>query len=238
MRRSITLLRLTAALLITFAAPVLAGGLAEPVFEPVVTAVPETPTEVATWSGLYIGATLGYAFNGDDRLGIRDAASGELLGDAGKMSPSGAQAGLRIGYRWQRGSVVFGPELGFTAADISDSASGVVDGIAYTGESTVSDLLALRFKTGFVTTSGLMAFGTLGVARASVDYRLNGLSADYTATGYIAGLGLEKAINDSWSLTGELEYISLGRETRTFGPVTTEATPSHTSVNVGLNYRF
>ncbi len=193
---------------------------------------------MSDWAGLYAGATLGYGFSGDDRLGIRDAIRGTQLGDAGKMSISGAQAGLRIGYRWQRGSVVFGPELGFTAADISDSASGVVDGIAYTGESTVSDLLALRFKTGFVTTSGLMVFGTLGVARASVDYRLNGLSADYTATGYIAGLGVEKAINDRWSLTGELEYISLGKETRTFGPVTTEATPSHTSVNVGLNYRF
>ncbi|MFL9503529.1 outer membrane protein [Rhodopseudomonas palustris] len=213
--------------------PAFAGGLAT---------TPEPAAPVAApaedWAGLYAGATLGYGFNGDDRLGIRDAISGTLLGDAGDISVSGAEAGLRIGYRWQRGGLVFGPELGFSAADISDSASGVVDGVASTGESTVTDLLALRFQTGFVTENDLLIFGTLGVARASIDYRLNGQAADYKTTGYIAGLGVEKAINTDWSLTGELEYISLGKETRTFGPVTTEATPSHTSVKVGLNYRF
>ena len=213
--------------------PAFAGGPATP---PEPAAPMAAPAE--TWAGLYAGATLGYGFNGDDRLGIRDAISGTQLGSAGDISVSGAEAGLRIGYRWQRGGLVFGPELGFSAADISDSASGVVDGVSYTGESTVTDLLALRFKTGFVTESDMLIFGTLGVARASIDYRLNGQAADYKTTGYIAGLGVEKAINTDWSLTGELEYISLGKETRSFGPVTTEATPSHTSVKVGLNYRF
>lgn len=238
MKRSISLLPLTAALLVSAAAPVLAGGMAEPVMEPVITPVPETPAEVEAWSGLYVGATLGYAFNGDDRLGIRDVASGEFLGDADNLKVSGANVGLRIGYRWQTGNWVIGPELGYEGGDISDSVTGTVANVEYTGESQVNSLLALRLKTGYVTQSDMMVFGTLGVGRADVDYRLNGLVGDYKTTGYILGLGVEKMLSTDWSLTGELEYVGLGKEERIFDDISTQATPSYTNVKVGLNYRF
>ena len=67
------------------------------------------------WQGAYAGITLGYAFGGDDDIGARPPGI-----DIGNAELSGANAGLRLGYRWQRDRWVVGPELAYVAGDISD----------------------------------------------------------------------------------------------------------------------
>ena len=80
-----------------------AGGYVPPVIEtapaPVVLDAP-----VGSWQGGYAGLTLGYAFGGEDRVGLSDTATDTLLGDIGELKVKGANAGVRAGYRWQRES--------------------------------------------------------------------------------------------------------------------------------------
>ncbi len=225
--------------LLGFASASFAGGLVEPVAEPaIITPVATAPKEALSWHGLYAGGSLGYGFNGDDRVGIRPVATGTMLGDAGNLDVSGASIGVHLGYRWQVGAWVFGPELGYQRGDVADTAGGTVGGTDYAAESNVSSLLALRMKAGVLMRPDLLIYGQAGAARAEIDYRLNGAVGDYKTTGYTIGLGVEKKLGTDWSVLGEYEYIGLGKEERIFDGISTRATPSHHNVKIGLNYQF
>lgn len=213
-----------------------AGGYVPPVV-PVVAPIVETP---AAWQGAYGGLTLGYAFAGDDEVGVRTLTG---FGTPDELELSGVNAGLRIGYRWQRDRWVFGPELGFEGGDIKDD----FDTDGYEAESKIKNVLALRFKTGYVLDNDMLVYGIAGVARAKVDYKTTGSGAhgdiavddDYSKTGYIVGLGVEKMLTERMSLTGEYEYANFGKEKLRDGVGgSTQATPDYHNIKVGLNFRF
>lgn len=222
-----------------FAVSAHAGGYTAPVVETVAPVV-ETVAPVGNWQGGYAGLTLGYAFQGKDRYGIETPAG--FQGNIGTMKLSGANAGLRAGYRWQNNNWVFGPELAIEGGSIKDSVKGTVGGVDYEGESKIKNVISLRGKVGYAVQPDLLVYGMAGVARADVDYKLTAAGAEesdgYKKTGYVVGLGVEKQINDRWSVTGEYEYANFGKETRTFGDVTTEATAKYNNVKVGLNFKF
>lgn len=234
--KNLKLAAVLAAPLTLVAAAAQAGGFVAPMVEPPV-AVAE-PAPVGSWQGGYAGLTLGYAFGGDDRVGIFENETERFMGDAGTLKLSGANAGLRLGYRWQKDRWVFGPELGYEAGSIKDDATGTIDGVTYDTSSKVKNVLALRLKTGYAVQPDLLVYGIAGVARADVEYEQNGVDEGYKKTGYIVGLGAEKMINDRWSVTGEYEYANFGKEDRVYGPVTTEATADYHNVKLGLNFKF
>ncbi|CAM3911376.1 outer membrane protein [Paracoccus yeei] len=232
---------LAASTLILGTAAAHAGGYVPPVVEtapaPVVI---ETP--VGSWQGGYAGLTLGYAFSGKDRVGLSasgvDGSDDDFLGDVGELKLSGANAGVRLGYRWQRDNWVFGPELSYEGGSIKDDISGELGGVAYEAKSEINSVLALRLKTGYAVRPDTLIYGIAGVARADVDYEVNGVEEGYKHTGYVVGLGVEKQLNDKWSVTGEYEYASFGKEGISVGDLTTEATAKYNNVKVGVNFRF
>jgi len=203
-----------------------AGGYIAPVIEvePLVTAAP-------SWQGAYVGATLGYAFGGDDRIGNRPPGA-----DLGKAELSGANLGLRLGYAWQRDRWVYGPELGITGGSIKDSFD-TVDGRF---ESKANHMLALRLKAGYLVQDDTLLYGIAGWQRGDFTYDDLGTDVDYDADGYVIGLGVEKRLSERWSVTGEYEYANFGRTDVTL-PVSggaSVATPEHSNVKLGVNYRF
>ncbi|SMO76522.1 outer membrane immunogenic protein [Paracoccus laeviglucosivorans] len=214
-----------------------AGGFVPPVMDsaPIVAEV-EAP--VGAWQGGYAGLTLGYAFKGDDRVGLTDSASNTFLGDIGEAELKGANAGIRAGYRWQRGNWVFGPEVGIEGGDIKGDTSGTLLGTDLEAEGKVNHMVALRFKTGYTVRPDMLVYGIAGVGRVDMDYELNGIEDSFSKTGYILGLGVEKQINEKWSVTGEYEYANFGKEDLQFGGLDTEATPKYNNLKVGVNFRF
>lgn len=228
-----------ASTLVLGAAAAQAGGYAAPVMdvEPV---TPITIEPVAgAWQGGYAGLTLGYAFKGEDRVGITDSAADDFLGDIGEISLKGANAGLRAGYRWQRDNWVFGPEIGIEGGDIKGDTDGISDeGFVGEANAKVNHMIALRFKTGYAVRPDMLVYGIAGVGRVDMDYELNGVEESFSRTGYILGLGVEKQITDKWSVTGEYEYANFGKEDLEFGGFDTEATPKYNNVKVGVNFRF
>ncbi|MBT0780481.1 outer membrane beta-barrel protein [Paracoccus sp. pheM1] len=227
-----------------------AGGFTPPIVDSGVTA-PIVEVPAGEWAGGYAGVTLGYAFGEGEYVGFTEIPGG-YLGTAGKLELSGANAGLRIGYRWQRNRWVFGPELGFEGGNIDDVLT--YDN-AYDGSTDVSSkvksVLALRVKTGYAVQPDLLVYGVAGLARADIEYRVAATDdaggsfsdeANYKQSGYILGLGVEKKLNDRMSVTGEYEYANFGKSTRTFTlnseTASTQATPDYHNLKLGLNFKF
>ena len=218
------------ALLATGAAQ--AGGFAAPVVE-VEPIVAVTPAPAPAWQGGYAGVALGYAFNGDDRIGRRGAGLDDSIGTA---ELSGVNLSLRAGYRWQRNNWVVGPELSYTAGDISDEFDY---GTAGTFESKVNNTLAIKLKTGYLVQPDMLVYGIAGWQKGDFTYTNNGTDIDYDADGYVVGLGAEKMLSDRLSVTGEYEYSNFGNTEVDLGSgITTRATPEFSNIKLGLNFKF
>ena len=238
---------LTSAAFALSAAAASAGGFTTAP-EPVVVEPVIMPVTVGNWQGGYVGATLGYGFNGDDNFGF-DYGAGEVP-SLGKLEVSGWNGDLHAGYRWQRDRWVFGPELSIMGGAVDDSfdlpAGTIVDTVAgpvdLSGEeveSKVKSVLALKFKTGYEVQPNTLVFGTVGYQRGDFDLKVAGEGYSYKADGYVLGLGVERMINDRWSVTGEIEHNEFDKEEVELATgVYTNASPSFTNVKVGVNFKF
>lgn len=211
-----------------------AGGFAAPVVETEPVA-PVVVTEAPAWQGGYVGAALGYATGGDDRVGLGNPDGTGPVPSIGNAGVKGPNLTLRAGYRWQRDRWVVGPELTYTGGDISDEFD-------YAGgkfETKVNNELSLRLKTGYLVQDDMMVYGIAGVTRGDFTYTEAGKDVDFDASGYVLGLGVEKMINARMSLTGELEHSYFGKtEVDLPSGFVTQATPEHTNVKLGLNFKF
>lgn len=216
-----------------------AGGFVAPAVdvEPVVVA----PAMSADWAGAYAGGSLGYSFGGEDTVGF-NATDDDGFG-LGSVDVKGATAGVHAGYRWQRGNWVFGPELGIEGGSVDASDTVALVGEPIEIESSVNHIVTLVMKTGYTVNPQTLVYGTFGVARGDFDYSASiGGSTEtvgYTSTGIAAGLGVERMFSPSTSVFAEYQYRDFGRQTVTFADeLDTVATPAHSNVKLGVNFRF
>lgn len=235
-----TLLSSSAAFILLGSAASNAGGYTTPVVDPAPVApvvLEQMPTD---WVGGYAGATLGYAFGGDDDVGLFDGTTN--LGRLGKLELDGANAGIRAGYLWQYSRWVFGPEIGYEAGNIKDSF-GFDDGLSggeFKGKA--KDVIALRVKSGYAVSPETLIYGIAGVASGKFEYSAEGAGQsfkdDFRTTGYIVGFGAEQKLTDMMSITAEYEYANFGSESITLDDVQSTASPDYSNIKVGVNFRF
>jgi opacity protein-like surface antigen len=159
---------------VALAAPAFAGGPTVVEPEPVIVA-PVAPVVASTdWSGFYAGAQLGYA--------DVDSNGAGLDGD-------GILGGIHAGYRFDFGSYVAGGEIDFDTADV-DLAGGT---------STLDSVARLKLMAGAKLGRSLV-YGTAGIAYADATVG----TAELSDNGYFIGAGVDVALDDSWSVGGEL----------------------------------
>jgi outer membrane immunogenic protein len=165
-----------------------------------------------TWTGFYFGGHVGAAFfdeKGKGRRHCRDHDKTEKSLNGGgdchdndapsKMSDSRHHdndgdlddtswlGGVHLGYNWQRSNgVVLGLE-----GDVS-----FLDDIDY--------LASVRARLGYAAGSTLL-YATGGVAFLGLD---DAFGDDDTGTGWVAGLGVEHKLRDSWSVGLEGLYYA------------------------------
>lgn len=167
-----------AALIATAAisAPAFAGGPVTAIEEPVI--VPATEPYVAPgldWSGAYVGAQLGY---------------GDVDSNGAGLDGYGWLGGVHAGYRWDMGSWVAGTELSWDKSSID---LGDVDG------DQLDSVAALKLMAGREIGNSLV-YGTVGAAYANASVA----GADLSDNGLVYGLGFDHALNDKWTVGGEL----------------------------------
>ena len=233
---------LVASALALGASGALAGAKHRPLETPRV-ALPEQPAPAPArydWSGPYGGVQLGYAFRGDDEVGLRgdNIQGNRIIGD---LELSGPMVGIHAGHNWHRhdDNIVFGIEGGIGWANINDNT-------ASNGNSASSEIdvtATLRGRLGYAMDRNLL-YVSGGLAAGRIDYQAESaeggtISDRSTRVGYTLGLGVETAIDNSWTLRGEYNYSNYRGNTLTgTNNLETRATPDHHWVTVGVNRRF
>jgi outer membrane immunogenic protein len=211
----------------------------------------EAPS-IDDWTGLFIGPNIGYAFGGDDRVGIHESENGPFafVGDAGTLSVQGVFGGAQLGANLQTGQFVLGVEGDFELAGVDDHLSKTLeDGERASAESEVNWYGTARGRAGW-TVDNVLFYGTGGLAFADVDYKVGlgdeasefaRLANNGTEIGYAVGAGVEYAVDKAWSVKFEYLYLNFGDEKVKSGDgdlrLTVE-TPDFHSLRFGLNYRF
>jgi outer membrane immunogenic protein len=191
------------------------------------------PGQAWSWTGFYIGAHLGQAWN-QQQTGATyfdpPAFTRSVVNDT---SANGFIGGGQIGYNWQTGMAVFGIE-----ADISGLSGGTrivaqtfdIGGVdnTFTSRNEIEWIGTIRGRGG-VTIGQALIFGTAGFAYGSVS-NLNtetsvaaGTSAtareQTTRTGYVIGGGIEYMFSPNWTARLEGLFVDLG--TKAVNPVGT-----------------
>jgi len=152
----------------------MAGGLGEPIVDPVVFA-PAPPIAVAgNWTGAYVGLQVGYVDVG--------SSGGGLDGD-------GAIGGVHGGYRYDFGRGVIGAEIDYDAAGVElGDGLGELEGVG-----------RFKLQAGYDAGRALI-YGTAGYARAEASVAGENL----TGEGYFYGVGADYALTPRITLGGEI----------------------------------
>jgi outer membrane immunogenic protein len=196
------------AALLLGAAPVLAGSYTAAPVDPIVPMPPAPPA--FNWTGGYVGVFVG-ALHGNNRWGQNLGASFSTPGDWSRTP-----AGLMLGYNMQSGGMVYGAELDYTASTLTAVSTGN-GGFGCGGPvgcgTDVSRLITLRGRVGFAMDRTLI-YGTAGFARANVRGYNPGtatVTGDGSRSGWSAGLGIEHALTDRFTIRAEYLHTDLGR---------------------------
>ena len=207
-----------------------------------------SPTSIYDWSGTYVGASVGYS-----RHNARfEEADFQWFGSTFEQNSSGATATLQVGRNWQSGQLLLGVEADITAFT-NDRTQLYADKRARI-RNELNWMATLRGRTGLaIDRTMLYATGGLAVAgfdrsfeRSATGNYDNWLDLGATKVGVVAGLGIERALNDNWSARLEGLVAKFGRN----GSVANDAPtrPSESAVldiddtvavlRLGVNYRF
>jgi outer membrane immunogenic protein len=229
-------------LLITSALVCVAGGAAfaadlpnrksEPVFTP-------PPPPAFTWTGLYIGAQVGYQWG--STAPSLFAPGPAYVGTLPSNTSSGVVGGAHIGYNYQVSQIVFGLEGDVDGSNFNGgNATGA---LAYTTREPVE--ASIRGRLGFAW-DRVLIYGTGGVAFGDFNNTYTGPggfdSTWDTRVGWTAGGGIEYAVTDNWSLRAEYRYTDFGR----FNDSLATSIPgdfvrrheTDNRVQVGFSYKF
>jgi outer membrane immunogenic protein len=219
----------------------------------------DTPSYVETatpkWGGLYIGGSVGFG-EGDTSDEIKRKRDnhqegfksyGEKHGEQFEYDVDGAIYGIHAGYNWQRGNLVYGLEAGFNGTDI--------DGSTTSGKHKLYKRELDWYGTGVArigyAPGNTMFYGFGGIAWGEVNTNVSckhgywSTDTETTHVGWTAGLGIEHALSDRFSVRVEYSHIDLGEEDTTFSmgregrhTVDDEVDLSINAIKVGASYKL
>lgn len=199
----------------------------------------EPPPMVDRFIGPHAGVSLGFAAPGNDEVGISGPGI-DGTEDIGEMGLGGAAFGVQAGYRWDLDTLLLGVEVSARAGDIS--ADFETD--AGEGSNSLGNNIAVRGEVGWEARSDTLLYGFAGATLGTFDFEVSRdaggeIEESFSRTGYLGGLGIERALNDKWSLRGEYQYSHFGsEELEGAGGYSASVTPDFHMLSLGLNYSF
>lgn len=184
--------------------------------EPPVSAAPIELAPVATWSGFYGGAALGYTW-------------GTFDSTAGNINANGISGLGFVGYNFQDGPVVYGVEGDLGYSDAKQSF----------GAATLNQRIfgSARGRVGYAF-DPVMIYGTAGLAATQAKLT-NGAATDTnTLLGWTVGAGVDALLTEN--VFGRLEYRYSDYASKNFvaGPTTISSGFSDHSVRAGVGLKF
>jgi opacity protein-like surface antigen len=209
------------------------------------------------WTGFYIGGHIGGGWsnaNWSDPFGSAPSGFGgtNIAGFGDQTHATGPLGGGQIGANWQTGHLVLGAAADISAADLrgENTCFSGLGGINC--QHNLKDVATLSGRVGFGWDRSLI-YAKAGGAWATTTYDLNGNtfnvslgtgSTNVTASGWLAGVGLEYALTDHWTTSFEYDHIGLGSATVPFPSVAVINSQSIgiaqtvDAITLGVNYKF
>lgn len=204
----------------------------------------QPPLPLFSWTGVYAGAAIGYAW-GSDTTTEYFTATGAFTGLKWDYALQGAVGGLYAGGNYQFGAMVLGLETDIELARIDGGFYDVAAGGS--GNTKIDWQGSLRGRLGFVADKALF-YGTGGLAYANISHTYGNLLAGTTETtagvrtGWTAGAGVEIAMTRNLLLRAEYRYTDFGSYRYdaivTFPGLTGQQEPQLNTVRVGAAYKF
>jgi outer membrane immunogenic protein len=183
------------------------------------------------WSGFYVGANVGYAFNSQKFTTTGTPAFQTLIAPGfvpGSLTTTfgGILGGGQIGYNFQKGLIVGGIEADWQLANLRERESFTGGAVLGTRLNTsvsnrLDSLGTVRGRIGVALTQQWIAYATGGLAfgQVRIGAQVAGVDApalvwtgetNATKTGYVVGAGSEFALTENLSLKAEYLYYNLG----------------------------
>jgi outer membrane immunogenic protein len=200
---------------------------------------------VASWTGWYIGAHAGAAW--------QNMNANNTYGEASVMHIDGSSfmGGGQIGYNWQHGNAVFGLEGDISGFSRGPSYAPAFPFVSSKSISTKTNWLStVRARMGLAV-ADTMVYATGGLAIGSVTNSQNVDGSPFatksetkTKVGWAIGGGIEHMWDQHWTIGLEGLFVDLGSSTVTLTPVgaaTTKSTTFRNQFVIGrakLNYKF
>jgi outer membrane immunogenic protein len=205
-----------------------------------------------SWRGCYVGVIGGYGWGNSHWI---DPVIGEFSHD----QPAGWLAGGEVGCNLTAGALVLGVEGDLAWANFTDSRHHVTgDPDDWTDTTKYHGIGSIAGRIGFARDRTLFyAKAGWAMARVTLDDTgfnpTNPLPAGYhyaateNRSGYLLGLGVERALPGNWTIKVEYNYMNFGTKTVTLnGIVPKPGQPTETVISrldqsvvkVGLNFRF
>jgi outer membrane immunogenic protein len=190
-----------------------------------------------SWTGYYVGANLGGGWASST---LFDSFTGISLGN----SSSGFVGGGQLGFNYQIGNFVLGPEWTFDGTSLNRSSTvGALHGSANTNWMTT---VTARFG---VAANNWLYYGKAGGGWANNSANLTNLangtqvSSSNTNGGWLLGAGVEYAFTPQWSAKLEYDYLKLNTwsvNSNLFALNTDRFSVNRNiqTLTVGVNYRF
>ncbi|SFK09996.1 outer membrane protein [Methylocapsa palsarum] len=223
------------------------------------------PPPIFSWTGLYVGGSIGYAWGNDHAaLSIPGTPDVFVPGVPGGefpipgfiipgtpsvyhsygANPGGVIGGAQIGYNLQLGPWVAGLE-----GDVSGLSLGQTKyaGFAYNDNIKSNIQGSIRLRAGYAIDRILLyATGGAGFAGINTSYAspFGYDSISRTRTGWTVGGGVEYAVTNNWTIRAEYRYSDFGA----FNDYLINSSPilgtyarhhlTQNQVEVGFNYKF
>jgi len=173
--------------------------------------ISKAPAPVAApahdWSGIYVGAQVGYGWGSSD--GTQNAGGTFFPVVPYTLDPGGVLAGGHLGFNYQIGALVMGAEADLEASNLHGDTTIAAFNQTYFFNVKADTLASARGRVGWAHES-LLLYATGGVAWGHVTTppldTLNGWR-----TGWTAGAGAEYALPRNWSAKVEYRFTDLGR---------------------------
>jgi outer membrane immunogenic protein len=207
------------------------------------------PVPIFTWTGIYVGGQIGYAWGNQNSVVF--LPNGSTLN--GYSNNDGVIGGAHVGYNYQVNQFVVGLEGSVDGSSLSRSISGFtpsygIGGYTIGGNTGVQG--SIRGRVGYAF-DRVLIYATGGVAFAGVNGYISTPytydSGSSTRVGWTIGGGLEYAVTNNWSIRAEYRYSSFGSYTSSYpalapilaaSNVTASRRTNENQVQVGFSYKF
>lgn len=195
-------------------------------------------TPVMSWTGFYVGASLGATF-GSSGFNYNSPFYSHNYGEYGSQSFS---AGGYLGYNWQVQNIVFGVEGEANWLNASFKDTNAANGAFLNSDWQ----FALSARVGYLLTPGSLLYVKGGWAFTdasigSVFYTPGYTYNDGYRNGALVGVGLETLMGRNWLVRVEAEYTINGESASIgipYGPATVDFDPDFLTAKLGVGYKF